>query len=109
MSTNSWMQAGHAVQRLFLQRPYRNESLANVGVMKRTSVQYTVQNCANNETCFAHYIDGANLFTILCKTALKYVQNTNIICTQIKCAKHHAKTWIKTENIMCNIVQNSTQ
>ena len=27
----------------------------------------------NNETCFAHYIDGANLFTILRKTALKYV------------------------------------
>ena len=77
--------------------------------MKRTSVQYTVQNSANNETCFAHHIDGANFFTILCKTELKYVQNTNIICTQIKCAKHHAKLGSKLKNIMCNIEQNSTQ
>ena len=39
MSRNSGMQAGHAVQRLFLQRPCRNESLAHAGAMKHNSVQ----------------------------------------------------------------------
>ena len=109
MSTNSGMQAGHAMRRLFLQMPCRNESLAHAGATKRKSVQCTIQNLANKETCFAHFIAGVNLFTILCETALKYVQNTNIICTQIKSTNHCAKLESKLNNIMCNIVQNSTQ
>ena len=104
MSTNSWMLAGHAVRRLFLQRPCRNESLAYAGAIKRTSVQYTIQNRANNETCFAHYIEDVNLSQFCAKL------HSNMCKTQIKCAKHYAKLGSKLNNIqdMCNIVQNST-
>ena len=57
------------------------------------------------KTCFAHYIDGANLITILCKTWLKLLYYyLNQICAKYKyylytnkVCKTLCKTWIKTK------------
>ena len=55
-NVNKQLDAGRARRaKAILQRPCRNESLAQAGAMKHNSVQYTIQNRANNET-FLHTI-----------------------------------------------------